>query len=176
MPKSSYFYHRAVLSMPDKYAELRGRVRTAFAAADGRYGYRRLHTVLTKDGQAVSEKIVRLLMRVQNLVVGLNKRRYSSYSGEISPPAPNVIEPDFHADVPNSKRLTDLTEFPLHAGKVYLSPVIDCFDGIGVSRSIGTSPSAEMANSMLDNAISTLGEDERPVVHSDRGSHCRWSG
>lgn len=56
MPKSSYFYHRAVLSMPDKYAELRGRVRTAFAAADGRYGYRRLHTVLTKDGQGCVRK------------------------------------------------------------------------------------------------------------------------
>ena len=177
MPKSSYFYHRAALSVPDKYSELRERVRTAFSEADGRYGYRRVHAALTKCGGTVSEKVVRRLMREGSLVVvGLKKRKYSSYLGEISPPVPNVIERDFHADVPNAKWLTDLTEFPLPAGKVYLSPVIDCFDGMAVSWSIGTSPDAEMANSMLDNAISTLGEDERPVVHSDRGSHYRWPG
>ena len=177
MPKSSYFYHHAAQSMRDKYAELRERVRTAFALANGRYGYRRIHAVLTRDGQTVSEKVVRRLMRDENLVVvGCKKRRYSSYMGEISPPVPNVIERDFHADAPNAKWLTDLTEFPLPAGKVYLSPMLDCFDGMAVSWSIGTSPDAGMVNSMLDNAISTLGENDRPVVHSDRGSHYCWPG
>lgn len=177
MPKSSYFYHRAALSMPQRYAELRERVRIAFNEANGRYGYRRIHVVLTRDGGTVSEKVVRRLMCEEDLVVvGRKKRKYSSYAGEISPPVPNLIERDFHADAPNAKWLTDLTEFPLPAGKVYLSPVIDCFDGMAVSWSIGTSPDANMANSMLDNAISTLGEDEHPVVHSDRGSHYRWPG
>ncbi len=177
MSKSSYFYHHAAQSMPDKYAELRKRVRAAFSEADGRYGYRRVHAVLTRDGGTVSEKVVRRLMKEGSLVVvGHKKRKYSSYLGEISPPVPNVIERDFHADAPNTKWLTDLTEFSLPAGKVYLSPVIDCFDGMVVSWSIGTSPDAELVNSMLDKAISTLGEDERPVVHSDRGCHYRWSG
>lgn len=177
MPKSSYFYHHAALSMPDKYSELRERVRAAFALAGGRYGYRRIHAVLTRDNKTVSEKVVRRLMREENLVVvGCKKRKYNSYKGEISPPVPNLIERDFHADAPNAKWLTDLTEFPLPAGKVYLSPMIDCFDGMVVSWSIGTSPDAGMVNSMLDNAISTLAENDRPVVHSDRGSHYRWPG
>jgi hypothetical protein len=42
MPKSSYFYNQTVMSRPDKYSELRERVRAAFTAADGRYGYRRI--------------------------------------------------------------------------------------------------------------------------------------
>jgi putative transposase len=177
MPKSSYFYHHAALSMPDKYSELRERLRAAFALAGGRYGYRRIHAVLTRDGETVSEKVVRRLMRDENLVAaGRKKRRYTAYKGEITLPAPNVIERDFHANAPNTKWLTDLTEFPLPAGKVYLSPVIDCFDGMAVSWSIGTSPDAGMVNSMLDTAISTLGKDDRPVVHSDRGSHYRWPG
>jgi putative transposase len=154
MPKSSYFYHRAALSLPDKYAGLRERVRAAFKEANGRYGYRRLHVVLTKDGGTVSEKVVRRLMHDENLVVFCRKKRkYNAYMGEISPPVPNVIERDFHADTPNTKWLTDLTEFGLPTGKVYLSPVIDCFDGMAVSWSIGTSPNADMANSMLDDAI-----------------------
>lgn len=177
IPKSSYFYQCTVMSAPDKYSGLRERLRTAFMLAEGRYGYRRIHSVLTRDGETVSEKVVRRLMRDENLiVVGRKKRKYSSYKGEISPAVSNVINRDFHAGAPNVKWLTDLTEFQLPAGKVYLSPMIDCFDGMVVSWSIGTSPDAGMVNAMLDNAISILAANDRPVVHSDHGSHYRWPG
>jgi len=72
--------------------------------------------------------------------------------------------------------LTDITEFHIPAGKVYLSPIIDCFDGLPVSWTISTSPNAELVNTMLDEAILSLGEDEKPIIHSDRGCHYRWSG
>lgn len=49
---------------------------------------------------------------------------------------------------PNQKWLTNLTEFALPAGKVYLSPVIDCFDGMVHSWTIGTSPNAQLVNNM----------------------------
>ena len=90
-----------------------------------------------------------------------NKRRrgYSSYQGEISPEVENVINRDFHAEKPNEKWLTDITEFSIPAGKVYLSPLIDCFDGMPVSWTIGTSPNSVLVNTMLDDAISTLSED-----------------
>jgi transposase InsO family protein len=75
------------------------------------------------------------------------------------------------------KRLTDITEFQIPAGKVYLSPIIDCFDGMVVSWTIGTSPDAELVNAMLDAAIETVAETtDRPIVHSDRGGHYRWPG
>ena len=61
----------------------------------------------------------------------------------------NVIDRDFHATKPNQKWLTDITEFSIKAGKVYLSPIIDCLDGMPVSWTIGTSPNAELANTML---------------------------
>ena len=101
-------------------------------------------------------------------------RRYSSYQGEISPEVPNIINRQFHADQPNQKWLTDITEFSLVDGKVYLSPIIDCFDGYVVTWSIGTSPNADLVNSMLRNAISNLPSGVRPIVHSDRGCHYRW--
>jgi putative transposase len=60
---------------------------------------------------------------------------------------------------------------------VYLSPIIDCFDGLVISWSIGTHPDAELVNTMLDAAIDTVaGGDARPIVHSDRGAHYRWPG
>ena len=95
---------------------------------------------------------------------------------KISPAVENLIQRDFHADRPNEKWLTDITEFHIPAGKVYLSPILDCFDGLAVSWSIGTSPNADLVNSMLDNAVSLLAENEHPIVHSDRGGHYRWPG
>jgi transposase InsO family protein len=89
---------------------------------------------------------------------------------------PNLVARDFHAEKPNEKWLTDITEFSLPAGKVYLSPIIDCFDGLAVTWSIGTSPNAKLVNSMLDAAISQLRPEERPILHSDRGGHYRWPG
>ncbi len=62
-------------------------------------------------------------------------RRYGSYMGEISPAPDNVLNRDFSAGSPNEKWLTDITEFHIPAGKVYLSPMIDCFDGMVVSWS-----------------------------------------
>lgn len=71
-----------------------------------------------------------------------------------------------------------ITEFQIPVGKIYLSPMIDCFNGLVVSWSIGTRPDADLVNTMLDAAINTVAaSSERPVVHSDRGGHYyRWPG
>lgn len=104
-------------------------------------------------------------------------RRYASYLGEISPAPENIVNRDFQAAAPNERWLTDITEFQIPAGKVYPSPIIDCLDGMVVSRTIGTSPDAELVNTMLDAAIETVTDTaDRPVVHSDRGGHYRWPG
>ncbi|WP_418884316.1 DDE-type integrase/transposase/recombinase [Anaerotignum propionicum] len=48
-----------------------------------------------------------------------------------------MVNREFHADRPNKKWLTDITEFHISAGKVYLSPIIDCFDGMVIAWSVG---------------------------------------
>ena len=65
----------------------------------------------------------------------------------------------------SEKLLTDISEFSIPAGKVYLSPLVDCFDGMIISWAVGTSPNAELVNSMLDNTINNLNDDEHPVIH-----------
>lgn len=117
-------------------------------------------------------------MRQEDLTAATAKRRrYGSYLGEISPAPENLIDRDFRAASPNEKWVTDITEFQIPAGKVYLSPIIDCFDGLVVSWSIGTRPDAELVNTMLDAAIKTVANRyDRPMVHSDRGAHYRWPG
>jgi transposase InsO family protein len=178
LPRSSYFYHRARLQVADKYADVRQAMTDIFERNYRCYGYRRLQACLSDQSLNISEKVVRRLMKQECLVAATNKRRrYGSYMGEISPAPDNLLNRDFSADVPNEKWLTDITEFQIPAGKVYLSPMIDCFDGMVVSWSIGTRPNAELVNTMLDAAIDKVAASgERPVVHSDRGGHYRWPG
>jgi transposase InsO family protein/transposase-like protein len=178
LARSSYFYHRARAVVGDKYLQVRQSITEIFESNHRCYGYRRLQASLARQQGPISEKVVQRLMKQAHLVVPKpKKRRYASYLGEISPAPENIINRDFQASAPNEKWLTDITEFQIPAGKVYLSPIIDCFDGMVVSWTIGTSPDAELVNTMLDAAIETVAETtERPVVHSDRGGHYRWPG
>ena len=176
--RSSYFYHCARLRMPDKYADVRQVLSEVFHGNHRCYGYRRMHAALGRRQLSLSEKVVQRLMKQECLIVTANKRRrYGSYLGEISPAPENLINRDFRADTPNEKWLTDITEFHIPAGKVYLSPMIDCFDGLVVSWTIGTRPDSDLVNTMLDAAIETVATSAiRPVIHSDRGAHYRWPG
>jgi transposase InsO family protein len=137
-----------------------------------------IYASLSRQRVFLSEKVVQRLMKQEQLIVAATKRsRYGSYLGEIGPAPENLINRDFLAAAPNEKWLTDITEFQIPAGKVYLSPMIDCFDALVVSWSIGTRPDAELVNSMLDAAVERVADSKnRPVVHSDRGAHYRWPG
>ena len=94
-------------------------------------------------------------------------------STDISSDEINQLKPQIQA---NEKWLTDITEFAIPAGKVYLSPIVDCFDGLLVNWNISTSPDALLVNSMLDDAAKLLSLGEKPIIHSDRGVHYRWPG
>lgn len=178
LPRSSYFYHRSPIRIADKYADVRHAVTQIFENAHRSYGYRRIQAALNRQRVFVSEKVVRRLMKQGGLFAARPKRRkYRSYVGEISAAPDNLINRNFQATAPNEKWLTDISEFQIPAGKVYLSPMIDCFDGMVVSWSISTSPDAELVNTMLEAAIETVNEnDKKPIVHSDRGGHYRWPG
>ena len=175
--KSGYYYQEKVLIQPDKYFSLRIHIKELFTENKNRYGYRRIHALLKREGIVVSEKIIRRIMQEENLVVKVKKTaKYNSYAGEVTPAVQNEIERDFSAEKPNSKWLTDITEFAIPAGKVYLSPIVDCFDGLLVTWKIGLSLDATLVNTMLDEAISLLSPDEKPTVYTDRGVHYRWPG
>lgn len=177
MAKSSYCYQQKQIKKENKIAKIKERIKILFFENHKRYGYRRIHLLLKREGIIISEKIVRSIMKEENLIVrAIRQKKYNSYLGEISPAVPNEVQRDFHADKPNKKWLTDITEFKIGEEKVYLSPIIDCFDGMPITWTVGTSPNAELVNTMLDNAIALLKGNEHPIVHSDRGCHYRWPG
>lgn len=128
--KSSYYYQVGAIAVGDKDAELREQVRAVFDASDKTYGRRRVHDELAAGGSPAGERRIARIMREERLAARGRKRRrgYGSYRG-VSRRPDNKVGRDFRAGPPNSPRLTDATQFGIPAGKVFLSPVLDCFDG-----------------------------------------------
>lgn len=188
MAKSSCEYARRAQAggETEEHAAARKAVIEAFEAGGGTYGYRRVCAQVNADagdGTAIGEWTVRDIMGDEGLVAcaARKKRRYSSYEGEISEAPENLLRDErgkhhFHADKPNELWITDVTEFRIPAGKAYLSPIVDCFDGMPPSWSISASLDAEMADSSPLGACKWLGEGDHPKIHPDRGCHYRWPG
>jgi putative transposase len=178
LARSTFFYHQARLTRPDPHAELKTAVTEAFEAARGRYGHRRIHAVLERQGRQVAKKTVLKLMNILGLVCEVRRaRRYRSWLGQNGTTAENLLDRRFSTSAPDTKWVTDVTEFRIGADKVYLSPVIDLFDRSVVAYSRGPSPSLELTNSSLRQAIATLPAAAAPLVHSDQGfqyQHASW--
>ena len=87
---------------------------------------------VNKNEEDLVTEIPSLQAQIQHLRMERDVLEMATISSHVE----NVIKRDFHTDFPNTKWLTDITEFSLPTGKVYLSPIIDCFDGLVVSWSI----------------------------------------
>lgn len=175
LSRSTFYHNRRRFDRPGRDEWLVEPVMDAFRQSRERYGYRRIWQMLRERGIRVCARRVMRVMSAHGITPRLkSRRRYNSYSGEHGPAPANIVKRRFHAKAPN--RLWVITEFRIGECKIYLSPVIDCYDGMPVAWSIGTSPTAELADTMLEQACATLKDGERPVIHSERGCHCRWPG
>lgn len=168
--RSTYYFHRTKGVKPDRYQEVRPFVRDVFDHAYRSYGYRRVRAKLaSKHGFCLSGKTVLRLMREENRVCQVRRRKYRSYRGNEGLVAPNVLARDFASSAPNLKWVTDVTEFMILGRKQYLSPVIDLFNGEVVSYEVQQSPSMFLVSKMLEKALAKIPEDSKLTMHSDQG-------
>jgi len=135
----------------------------------GRYGYRRITLELRNRGFTINHKTVQRLMKKINLVCSVRIKKYKSYRGEVGKIAPNIINRDFSATKPNEKWVTDITEFCLFGEKLYLSPILDLFNGEIVSYNLSRSPNFAQTMDMLNIAFAKIPDDTSLILHSDQG-------
>lgn len=67
-------------------------------------------------------------------------KKYRSYKGQIGKIALNILQRNFKTEKPNQKWTTDITEFSLFGTKLYLSPILDMYNGEIVSYSVSNAP------------------------------------
>ena len=75
LSKSSYCYQVQCIKREDKYKEIREKIKVLFVHNKERYGYRRIHCLLKREGIIVSEKVVRRIMNEEQLLVKTTKKR-----------------------------------------------------------------------------------------------------
>ncbi|WP_319928667.1 IS3 family transposase [Xenorhabdus santafensis] len=78
-------------------------IKTIYHEHKGRYGYRRIHLALRKNGFKINHKTVQRLMGQLNLKSTVRPKKYRSYRGEVGKTAPNWLARDFRATKPNEK-------------------------------------------------------------------------
>ncbi len=169
MARSTYFYHEKLLKLEDKYSDLKQQIKVIYHQHKGRYGYRRITLALRNTGLVVNHKCVQRLMQSMKLKSPIRAVKYRSYKGEIGKIANNILQRQFKADKPNQKWVTDVTEFNVRGDKLYLSPIMDLFNGEIISFQTQRRPTFSMISMMLQDALSKHKPNDTLILHSDQG-------
>lgn len=85
----------------------------------------------------------------------------------------NLIKRDFTAAAPMKKLLTDITEVQCADGKLYVSPVLDCYNGEIVALEMRDNMKKELCIDTVRQLLQKHGRLEGTILHSDRG--CQYT-
>ncbi|MDM8900659.1 IS3-like element IS1397 family transposase [Escherichia coli] len=173
LARSTLYYQLSLQKAKDKYADVKQLIASIFHEHWGCYGYRRIHCELQKRGLKFSGKTVRKLMQQLGLKSPVRLKKYRSYRGNMGLAAENILQRQFKAEAPCEKWVTDITEFRAGGQKLYLSPILDLFNGEIVAWETACRPTEELVKRMLNKGLESLAEGEKPLLHSDQGWHYR---
>lgn len=170
LARSTFYYHLKQLKRIDKYQVEKDEILSIFHENKGLYGYRRITLEMKNRGHIINHKTVFRLMKILGIQsVQRPKRRYNSYKGTIGKVADNLLKRNFKADKPNQKWVTDVTEFRINDSKLYLSPIVDLYNGEVISYNISRQPVFSQVIDMLEKAISKTNHISNLILHSDQG-------
>src|SRR5699024_3072655 len=172
MARSTYFYHQKSSKIiknhqksskiNDKYSDLKQQIKVIYHQHKVRYGYRRITLALRNTGLIVNHKCVQRLMISMKLKSRIRVVKYRSYKGQVGKIANNVLQRQFKAERPNQKWVTDVTEFNIRGDKLYLSFVMELFNGEIIAFQMERRPVFGLVKDMLKEAIETLNLNEKP--------------
>ena len=110
-------------------------------------------------------------MKELGIVCQVRMKKYKSYKGEVGKTTENLLKRDFVATKPLQKCATDITEFSLFGVKLYLSPIIDLYNGEIVSYEISERAILSQVDNMLDKLYTQYEDEElkEMILHSDQG-------
>lgn len=173
--KSSYFYEISTYGREDKGKELKDAIAKIFDENKGRYGYPRITLELRNRGIHVNHKRVQRLMRQMGLMAKRPRSKYNSYKGDFGKKCDNLLlDKDtgvrhFETTGLDQKWTTDVSEFHISSGKLYLSPILDMHNRDIVSYNVSTSPSFAQIEDMLNKAFADGKDLTGLIFHSDQG-------
>ena len=189
MAKSTYEYYnsdkhiKAVHRKETKDEKILAIIKPVFEKHKSRYGYRRIIHSLNNDLQGVNHKRIQRIMRENGLFGKQAKHKYHSYKGDDGESKENLLldkivdeqtskitlKRNFSTTAPNQKWTTDVSMFKISEGKLYLSPIMDMYDGSIISYDISITADFNQAKRMIDSAFNQFDDLNGLIFHSDQG-------
>ena len=183
LPRSVYYYWKERIDPDIKNTDLMDAITTIYTENHKRYGYRRITLQLRNDGWIVNHKTVKRLMSKLHLYGITPRAKYKSYKGDFNRTVDNKLLykkvdtkkhrteyiRDFGTSDVNEKWTTDVSEFHIAAGKLYLSPILDMHNREIVSYNISRNPNFEQTTDMLNKAFNKYDDLGNLIFHSDQG-------
>jgi transposase InsO family protein len=184
--KSSYYYGlKALKAKESKDKELRDKILEIYQKSHFRYGFKRITLVLNNgSNEPINHKRVQRIMHELGIfgIQGKNGK-YHSYKNDNGEHKENLLlekeideenhrttfKRHFETTGPNQKWTTDVSEFKHKDGKLYLSPILDMFDGSIISYDISLHPDFSQTKRMIDKAFNQYDNLEGLIFHSDQG-------
>jgi len=169
--RSCYYRWLSIEKQEDE--KLNNLIKDIFEISKSTYGTHRIKIELQKQyGVIVSRRRIGRIMHKLGLVCK-NKKRFkiqttdSNHNFSI---APNVLNQDFYAFLPNKKYVGDITYIKTKQGWLYLAVIIDLFS----RKVVGWSMDENMKTSLVNNALTMAINNRKPskglIYHTDRGS------
>ena len=155
--RSAYYkwLHRAPSHRQQENEQLTEWIKQHYEERNGILGYRQMTVVINREHNVhYNKKRICRLMNILHLksVTRIKKHTYIQSTPQIT--AENILNRDFHAEKPNEKWLTDVTEFKYYDGtvikKLYLSAILDLYDRRIVAYKIRDSNNNELVYSTFD--------------------------
>lgn len=130
----------------------------------------RIRLALKQSGIDASRRTVYRVMKENGWI---HKKRIPhgiTKSTEETQENENILKRNFSADEPLKKFLTDITEVQCADGKLYVSPIMDCFSGEIVALEMRENMKKELCIDTVRQLKRLCPDLKGAVFHSDRGS------
>jgi putative transposase len=135
------------------------------------YGSPRIHAVLKARGIQCSRKRVARLMQTLGLSAQTKKwRKPTTTSNPAARFAPNHLNREFAASLPNQKWVNDTKAVETAEGWLYLVVILDLFSRLVVGWAMAASEDGQLVELALRMALATRRPPAGLLHHSDRGS------
>ncbi|WP_213654671.1 IS3 family transposase [Paenibacillus vini] len=163
VPRATYYRWRAEYeNQPENH--MVEKIRELCIQHKYRYGYRKITALLQREDK-VNRKRVQRIMQREGLQcrVKAKKRKPTGQPAHI---ADHLLKRLFEAEAPMQKLVTDITYLPFGGKMLYLSSILDLFNGEIVAYSIADKQDTTFVLDTLRQLPSLRGA----ILHSDQGS------
>ncbi|MGQ5176266.1 IS3 family transposase [Bacillus halotolerans] len=163
--RASYYRWKKNLTKDHPKCDLEKQIGTLCREHKYRYGYRKI-TAIFKKGIRINHKTVQRIMQKNQWQcrVKVKKRKKN---GQTYAVVDNILDRNFQSDRPLEKLVTDITYLPYGQKQLYLSSILDLYNGEVIAFTIGDKQDTDFVLNTLDQ-LPTL--PQNCVLHSDQGS------